>query len=75
METIDGAQVFRYREEVIVEVQGTDEQGAIDVVTYQLAYGEDDRTLMPKGPVDKEHTSIVKEILEKEGFQLSRGGD
>lgn len=55
METINDAQLFGYREEVIVELQGTDDRGALDIVSYQFAY-EDEQLLSPKGQIDTHRT-------------------
>lgn len=67
--TVD-VRVFAYRDEVIVEVQGTDEHGMIDVISYQFSIQEDRRTLSPKGKVDDSHRSEIKQALQREGFEL-----
>lgn len=72
---IESARVIEYRDEVIVELQGTDEHGAIDVVSYQFSYGDDGRTLSPRGPVDDGHASLVRETLEEGGFRSAAGND
>lgn len=67
--TVD-ARVIPYRDEVIVEIQGTDEHGTIDVISYQFAIEDDRRTLSPKGPLDDSHRPEIEQALRSEGFDL-----
>jgi hypothetical protein len=73
MDSFDGIRVIEYRDEVIVEVQGTDEHGEIDVISYQFAYEDKDRSISPKGSVEDDHETIVNETLVEEGFHWQRG--
>lgn len=68
MEQIRSARALKFGTEVIVEVQGTDEHGAVDVISYQFALDDDGRGLTPKEPVADEHVSIVRDALTADEF-------
>ena len=48
MEQKDSARAVKFGTEVIVEVQGTDEYGDVDVISYQFAAEDDGRVLTPR---------------------------
>jgi hypothetical protein len=68
MDSIESVRVIEYRDEVIVELQGTDEHGVIDVVSYQFAYEDEERAISLEGSVDADHATIINETLTDEGF-------
>lgn len=65
------ASVTAYRDELIVELFGTDDHGNLDVISYQFDYDDASRDIVvPKGPVDREHISAIETTLEDEGYQM-----
>lgn len=68
MEEIDSARAIKFGNEVIVEVQGTDELGAIEVLSYQFTSEDGEQELSPKEPVANEHVSIVRDALAEDEF-------
>lgn len=68
MEQINSAQAIKFGDEILVEIQGTDEHNVIAVKSYQFAFEEDEQALIPKESVDEEHVSIVRDTLQESGF-------
>lgn len=71
MEQIHSSRVIGYQDELLVELLGSDEHGEVDAVTYQFDYGDADRTVNPKEPIDDAHRAAVETVLEQEGYQLA----
>jgi hypothetical protein len=68
MEDIDSARAIKFGNEIIVEVQGTDEHGLIEVISYQFTSEDGEQELSPKEPVAKERVSIVRDSLAEDEF-------
>lgn len=63
--------VTAYRDELIVELFGTDDHGSFDVISYQFDYDNASRDIVvPKGAVDREHISAIETVLNDEGYQM-----
>lgn len=72
MDDITDASVISYRDELIVEVLGTDEYGSLDVVSYQFDYDNESRHIVvPKQSVDREHLTTIETALEDEGYRMA----
>lgn len=64
--------VIPYRDELIVELLGTDDHGAVDVVSYQFDYDSESRdVVVPRQSIDGEHISDVAAALEDEGYRMA----
>lgn len=63
--------VISYRDEVIVEILTTDEYGQPDAITYQFAFDDGPRTLVPKQSIDSEHVGDIKQELTSKGYQMN----
>ena len=71
METIEETSVTAYRDELILEFIGTDENGDISVISYQFAFDDESPELVhPKQALDEMQIEKIQSALEAEGYQL-----
>jgi hypothetical protein len=56
MEEIDSARAIKFGNEIIVEVQGTDVHGAIEVLSYQFTSEDGEQELMEAAEKIKWHS-------------------
>lgn len=72
MKIIEDISVIRYRDQVIIELVGTDKHGEIGVISYQFDRdGNSSGILEPKSAIQTHHREAVTEALRSEGFQLA----
>lgn len=71
MNDYSDASVITYRDELIVELLGTDDYGSLDVVSYQFDYDDESRkVVVPKQTIDGGHRSAVEAVLQEQGYRL-----
>lgn len=71
---VERAGVIEYQTEVVVELQGTDEFGMVDVISYEFAREDVGGTVSEVEGVQEDHRSIVRDTQEDEGFTLDWEG-
>lgn len=66
--------VIPYRDELLVELMGTDDYGSVDVMTYQFDYDNDARDIVvPRGEITSGHVSVIEAASADEGYRLMSG--
>lgn len=71
MNDYSDASVIPYRDELVVELLGTDDYGSLDVVSYQFDYdGESREVVVPKQAIDGGHRSAIEAVLHEKGYRL-----
>ena len=69
MDQVNSARAIKFGGDILVELQGMDNQGTIAVISYEFDFGDEGHELTPKEPIDDEHVSIVRDALVEDGFQ------
>lgn len=72
MEDVTDTKLYKYENEVIVEILGTDSRGDFASVSYQFAFAEGDDAVRAEGEIDAQHTPHVETTLERAGYTLDR---
>lgn len=68
---ISGSSVYRYAEELIVELTGVDGDGDFVVLSYQFDYTEES-VVTPKQSVEQAHVDVVASGLDDAGYEWPR---
>ena len=75
MDQVNSARAIKFGGDLLVELQGTDNQGTIAVISYEFDVGDESQELTPKEPIDDEHVSIVRDALGENRFQWVESGE
>lgn len=74
MEDVEDTLVNAYRDELIIELTGTDQYGGFAVISYRFDFdGESGDTVRPKQSIESDHVPVVVDALENEGYRLEAG--
>jgi hypothetical protein len=72
MEDVTDTKLYKYENEVIVELLGTDSRGDFAIVSYRFSFAEGDDVVRAKGEIGAQDTPHVETALERAGYAFDR---